>query len=193
MKFRVKFVLLVFGIVYLIIGILMLLYSAKVIERQDLINLAQRIDNVVSLNLLIGVVGAVLILLVVILINFVWYGAEAEKNIAFHTEHGEVLISLTAIEEYIKRLYRDDPEIKDMRARVSARKKGVLVSLKAVMLSERNLPAITERIQADLKRKLQEMLGVEEPITIRVYISKIAEKKEKEGKEEEPLPPYRKF
>jgi uncharacterized alkaline shock family protein YloU len=199
MKFRAKIVLFIFGISYLILGVLLLLYSIKIIEPEDLRFLWAKIPSSLSLDVVIGLIGGFLILSVITLLNFVWSGIESERNIAFRTDYGEVLVSLSAIEEYIRRFLREDPEIKELRVKVSARKKNLLVLLRAVILSESNIPGVTENIQSQLRARLQEMLGMEEPITVRLYVSKIGEEeKRKKGKEvqeskEEPLPPYRKF
>lgn len=199
MKFRAKIVLFIFGISYLILGVLLLLYSIKIIEPEDLRFLLAKIPSSLSLDVVIGLIGGFLVLFVITVLNFVWSGIESERNIAFHTDYGEVLVSLSAIEEYIRRFLKEDPEIKELRVKVSARKKNLLVLLRAVILSESNIPGVTENIQSQLRARLQEMLGMEEPITLRLYVSKIGEgEKKRKGKEvqeskEEPLPPYRKF
>ncbi|MDP8234503.1 MAG: alkaline shock response membrane anchor protein AmaP [Candidatus Saelkia tenebricola] len=201
MKFRAKFVLMFFGLLYLIIGVIMIMYSAGVIGASEFKVVADKLNMLIPLDILVGIAGGVLIVLVVTLLNFVWSGVEAERNIAFKTEYGDVLVSLSAIEDYIRKILREEPDIKDIRTKVSVRKKGLIVLLKAVMLSEINIPTITERIQSQLRSKVQEMLGMEEPIVVKVYISKIGEKEKEKKKKvkdikeitEEMLPPYREF
>jgi len=201
MKFRAKFVLMIFGILYLAAGVIMILYSAGVVGAKEMGIIADRLNMFIPLDILVGITGGVLIIIVVSLLNFVWSGIEAERNIAFKTEYGDVLVSLSAIEDYVRKLLKEEPDIKDLRTKVSARKKGLVVLLKAVMLSETNIPNITERIQSNLRIKVQEMLGMEEPIVVKVYISKIGEKeKEKKRKvkdtkdtDQKVLPPYREF
>ncbi len=201
MKFRAKFVLMIFGLLYLTAGVVMILYSAGVVGAKEMGIIADKLNAFIPLDILTGITGGVLIILVVSLLNFVWSGVEAERNIAFKTEYGDVLVSLSAIEDYIRKLLKEEPDIKDLRTKVSVRKKGLVVLLKAVMLSETNIPNITEKIQSNLRVKVQEMLGMEEPIIVKVYISKIGEKeKEKKKKakdikeiDQDKLPPYREF
>ena len=201
MKFRAKFVLMIFGLLYLTAGVVMILYSAGVVGAKEMGIIADKLNAFIPLDILTGITGGVLIILVVSLLNFVWSGVEAERNIAFKTEYGDVLVSLSAIEDYVRKLLKEEPDIKDLRTKVSAKKKGLVVLLKAVMLSETNIPNITEKIQSNLRVKVQEMLGMEEPIIVKVYISKIGEKeKEKKKKakdiketDQDVLPPYREF
>ncbi|MDP8253088.1 MAG: alkaline shock response membrane anchor protein AmaP [Candidatus Kaelpia aquatica] len=198
MKLRAKFVLLVFGLFYLMIGVFMVLYALDFVSQQDLSFILAESEQLIPLDLLAGLVGAVLIVLVVALLNFVWSGVAAEKNIAFKTEYGEVLVSLSAVEDYVRKIMRDDPDVRDLRSKVTVRKRGLVISLRAVMLSEINIPSVTEKMQSELRRKVQEMLGMEEPVIIKVFISKIGEKerkkKLKQGDEtQEVVPPYREF
>jgi uncharacterized alkaline shock family protein YloU len=197
MKLRAKFVLLVFGLFYFALGLFMVFYALDFISYHDLNFILSELEQLISIKLLVGVVGAILVVLVTMLLNFVWSGVAAEKNIAFKTEYGEVLVSLSAIEDYVRKIMRDDPDIRDLRSKVTARKRGLVISLKAAILSEINIPSITEKIQSELRRKVQEMLGMEEPVMVKVFITKIGEKerkkKLKQGAEQEVVPPYREF
>ncbi|MDP8216501.1 MAG: alkaline shock response membrane anchor protein AmaP [Candidatus Kaelpia imicola] len=198
MKLRAKFVLLMFGLFYLVIGVFMVLYALDFISQQDLSFILAESEQLIPLKLLAGFVGTALIVLVIALLNFVWSGAAAEKNIAFKTDYGEVLVSLSAIEDYVRKIMRDDPDVRDLRSKVTVRKRGLVISLKAAMLSEINIPSVTEKIQSELRSKVQEMLGMEEPVIVKVFISKIGEKdkkkKLKQGEEpQDVVPPYREF
>jgi len=198
MKLRAKFVLLVFGLFYFVIGIFMVLYALDFISQYDLNFILAELGQLISLKLLLGLIGAISVVLVITLLNFVWSGVASEKNIAFKTEYGEVLVSLSAIEDYVRKTMRDDPNIRDLRSKVMVRKRGLVISLKAAMLSEINIPSVTEKIQSELRDKVQEMLGMEEPVVVKVFITKIGEKEKKkrlkQGEEsQEVVPPYREF
>ncbi len=198
MKLRAKFVLLVFGLFYFAIGIFMVLYALDFISQADLSVILTELEQLIPIRLLVGLIGAILVVLVIALLNFVWSGVAAEKNIAFKTEYGEVLVSLSAIEDYVRKIMRDDPDIRDLRSKVTARKRGLTISLKAVMLSEINIPSVTEKIQSELRSKVQEMLGMEEPVVVKVFITKIGDKDKKKKlkqseESKEVIPPYREF
>jgi uncharacterized alkaline shock family protein YloU len=64
--------------------------------------------------------------------------------------------------------------------------------------SEAHIPEATERLQALVKSRVQEMLsGVEEPVSVRVHVAKISHRDAKEAKgfkkEETYAPPFRGF
>jgi uncharacterized alkaline shock family protein YloU len=66
--------------------------------------------------------------------------------------------------------------------------------LRVVLRSEANIPELTARLQDITKSKIQEVLGVEEPIFIKIHIVKIASVDEKDrkrrdlGKDEPAIP-----
>jgi uncharacterized alkaline shock family protein YloU len=119
---------------------------------------------------------------------------EREKTLAFDNPDGRVTVSLTAIEDFMKKLTSQIPEIKELKPKVSATKKAVIVDTKVILYSETSIPNITEKIQSIVKNRVQDMLGIEEPIIVRVHINKLVDREEpkkkkhpeKEKKEEVP-------
>jgi len=120
---------------------------------------------------------------------------QREKTIAFATSSGEVTIALSAVEDLIKRLAGVMPEIKELRPDVIATKKGIIVDIRVVLKSEASIPELTARLQEITKSKIQEVLGVEEQIIIKIHVAKIITVEEKEKKhrgveKEEPKIPF---
>jgi len=85
-----------------------------------------------------------------------------------------VTISLSAVEDLIRRLAGIIPEVKELRPNVVANKKGIIVEMRVVLRSEANIPELTSRLQDITKSKIQEVLGVDEQIIIRIHVAKIA-------------------
>jgi len=120
---------------------------------------------------------------------------QREKTIAFTTASGEVTIALSAIEDLIKHSSYCMSEIRDVSSDVIATKKGIVVNLRVSLRSEANLPELTARLQEITKNKIQEVLGLEEAIVIKIHISKIVSREEKERRrkdmiKEEPTIPF---
>ncbi|MDP2941622.1 MAG: alkaline shock response membrane anchor protein AmaP [Candidatus Omnitrophota bacterium] len=106
---------------------------------------------------------------------------QREKNIAFKTSSGEVTIALSAVEDLIRRIAGIMPEIKELRPDVRANKKGVIVvDLRVVLKSEANIPELTARLQDITRSRIQEVLGIEEQIIIKIHITKIISPEEKD-------------
>ncbi|MDP3803917.1 MAG: hypothetical protein Q8Q87_00025, partial [Candidatus Omnitrophota bacterium] len=74
-------------------------------------------------------------------------------------------------------------------------KRGIVIVNKVVLFSDVNIPETTEKIQNIVKSRVQEMLGVEETVEIRVNVTKIVHKEERsrDTKKDDTKvpPPYR--
>lgn len=123
---------------------------------------------------------------------------QRQKTIAFENPDGRVTVSLTAIEDFVRRSTQELPDVKEIRSDVVARKGKILVRARATLWSGAHIPEAAEQIQGMVKAKVQEMLtGIEEPVLVQVHVAKIVHRDEKS----EPVdrrgsqfsPPYRAF
>jgi len=114
---------------------------------------------------------------------------QREKTIAFTNPEGQVTISLSAIEDLIRKVAKQVSDVKDLRCDVKANKKGAIqITAKVSLWSDSNIPEATERVQNLVKTKVQDMLGLEEAVTCTVHITKIVHKedfKKKRGEKQD--------
>lgn len=195
MRFRGKLILFCYTLLFVLIGFFLLLLSLEIINIDDILRYVEKAKEIALFDLLLALAGIVSILVSLGLLSFIWSGMEKEKNIAFQTDYGQVSVSLFAIEDFIRRLYREKAEIKEIRPLVTVSKRGININLRVVIWSDTNVPRLSEDVQRTIRAKVQEMLGIEEPLNVRVHVSKIVERTEKGKKVEqgEPLPPYRNY
>ncbi len=150
-----------------------------------------------NLRLACFLTGVGLILLNLVIANLTVTRLQRRKIIAFENPDGQVTVSLSAIEDFIRRSTRELPEVKDLRSDVIAGKGRILVRVRVSLWSEAHIPEVTERVQSLVKTKVQEMLsGIEEPILVRVHVSKIVPREEAEAgassRRKDPIsPPFR--
>lgn len=186
--------IILYSILFLLIGILLLLVAFNIISRDIASYTMDFVYNTPNLRLVIGITGGLLIMVTLLVMQIILGRMRMERTIAFENPDGQVTISLGAIEDFIKRLTRQLPEIKELKPNVIATKKGVDITTRLVLYSDTNIPDITEKIQNMIKAKVQDMLGIEEAIAVKIHIAKIAQKEEpkeskyKEYKEKENLP-----
>ena len=76
-------------------------------------------------------------------------------------------------------------EIKDLRSNVVAGKKGVEINTRVSLWADENIPDITNNVQDVIKNRIQDILGIEDPITVRVHVGKIVQKERKKLKKQE--------
>ena len=179
--------------VLVFIGITLLAFTVALSFRQlephaikyinDFLNYFQ---GSINARLIAGISGVLLIFISFSLAQLILARFQREKNIAFTTPSGQVTIALAAIEDLIARLAAMIPEIRELKPNVEANKKGnIIVDIRAVLRTEANIPELTSRLQEITRSKIQEVVGLDEQIIIRIHIAKIMPGEEKQGKYKE--------
>lgn len=189
-----KISMLFFLIIFVAVGAFLVALAFGVIKSEPMLNVLDYVNSSMNLRMSIGLIGALLILISFASYQFTVARIQRQKNIAFNNPDGQVSISLSAIEEFIRRIGSSLPEVKDLKSDCIATKKGIDISTKIVFWSDANIPEATEKIQGLIKTRVQEMLGIDEPIIVKVHVTKIVSReeakqlKEKKEKEDVSLP-----
>ena len=187
--------ILFYAAIIILIGVVLIVFSLNLLQPQDIGNLLIYSQNSPNSRIIVGLSGLLLILISFSFAQLILGRFQREKTIAFTTSSGEVTIALSAVEDLIRKLGTVMPEIKELRPDVIATKKGIIVDLRVVLRSEANIPELTARLQDITRSKIQEVLGVEEQIIIKIHVIKIIsmeekEKKRKEIEKEQPTIPF---
>ncbi len=167
-----------FLVVFLTIGLFLIGVSVKSVESEPVLNALDSISSSMTLRVGVGVVGFLLIIVSWAAYQFTVARVYRQKNIAFNNPDGQVSISLSAIEEFIRKIGSSLPEVKELKSDCIATKKGIDISTKVIFWSDANIPESTEKIQGIIKTKIQEMLGIDEPIMVKIHVTKIATRSE---------------
>jgi len=188
-----------YTLVLWVLGGLMLAFALHFIQLQDVVHLLDAIYNFSDLRLWAGSIGSLLIILSFYFGRIIIGRMQKERTIAFENPSGMVTVSLSAVEDLVKRLSAQVPEIRDTRPEVLATKKGIEIDLRIVLKSEVNIPELTSKLQELIKTRIQEILGVEEAVVVRIHVTKIASDEEEKAKKkkgsaieekEEPVVPF---
>lgn len=184
-----------YTVVLIIVGLALILISFNLLQPEVVNNALLYLESNAHARVVLGLSGFLLMLISYSFAQLILGRFQRERTIAFTTSSGEVTIALSAVEDLIKRVALIIPEIKELRPDVIATKKGIVADLRVTLRSEANIPDLTSRLQEITRSKIQEVLGIEEQIIIRIHISKIAGSDEKErrkkeiiNKEEPPIP-----
>jgi len=176
--------LILIGITLIVFSIIFTLWN-NLIQPQEVAELFIYIKTSSSARIVLGLSGALLIVISSWFADLILGRFQREKTIAFPTPSGEVTIALSAVEDLIKRLAGLIPGIKELRPDVIVTKKGLIVDLRLILKSEANIPELTERLQEVTRSKIQEVLGIEEQIIIKIHVLKIISQEDKERKRKE--------
>jgi uncharacterized alkaline shock family protein YloU len=193
MRFISGLTLFFYTVVFLLVGGLFIAISLNQIPPEMITDILRTVYDSPDIRLIVGMTGILLIFISMLVVQITMGKIKREKTIAFENPDGQVTISLSAIEDFIKRALKQLPEVKELRPNVRAGKKGISIVNRVTLFSEINIPETTEKIQNIVKSRVQDMLGVDEPITIKVHVVKIVHREEppKEIKKDEKPPQFR--
>ncbi len=178
MRFLGGLTLFFYTLVFFLVGGLFIIIALEVAPIDAIKDALDLIYTTPNTRLILGITGLLLIFISLLVVQITMGKIQRERTIAFENPDGQVTISLTAIEDFIKRSIKQLPEVKELRPFVRANKKGITIKNRVTLFSDVNIPETTEKIQNIVKARVQDMVGVEEPITIRVHVIKIAHKDE---------------
>ncbi len=182
-----------YATVIILTGSALIAFSLNLLTPQDINQVLLHIQDSLNSRLITGLSGLLLVLISVSFAQLILGRLQREKTIAFTTSSGEVTIALSAVEDLIRRLTGSLPEIKELRPDVIATKKGIIVDLRVILKKEVNIPELTLRLQDIAKARIQEVLGIEEQIIVKIHVAKIAtteEKRRKDQEKESSVPPF---
>ena len=173
MRFFTGVALLFYVMIISIIGGVTILFVCHVVLLSDVTNYLNVIYSDTHVRTIVGGVGGALIFLSFIFARVISGGRQKERTIAFDNPSGRVSVSLGAVEDLVKRLMYRLPEIKEARLHIIATKKGIDVEARLVLKADVNIPEITSRLQELVRNKIQEILGIEETVVVRIHVIKI--------------------
>ncbi|HOJ61123.1 MAG TPA: alkaline shock response membrane anchor protein AmaP [bacterium] len=94
-------------------------------------------------------------------------------HITIGHESGEIGMSLTAVEEFIKRKGQAISGVRDISVRADLENGGLSLKTKLVLELQQNIPEFTRHFQEKIQHELTETLGVNQIQKIEVLIKKI--------------------
>lgn len=188
MRFFSTIGVLFYTLVLSMLGGLIIGFTLHLVKLDQVIFLLTSSYTDINLRIVVGLTGVLLIFISTSFAQLILGRFQKERTIAFSNPSGQVSVSLSAVEDLVQRLTAHLPEVKEVRPDVIVNKKGIHVDLRIVLRSEVNIPDFTLRVQEMIKGRVQDILGVEEDVNVRIHISKIISKKD-EKKRDQTEPP----
>jgi len=155
-------------------GVVCILFVSHQVDLKTVLTLLTSVYYDTQAGMVAGIISGGIILMSAILAKLIYDSRQKERNIAFDNPSGQVSVSLTAIEDLIKRLIVQTPEVKEIRPYIIATKKGLDIDIRLVLRSEVNIPHMTARLQDLVKLKIHDSIGMEGKINVRIHVVKIS-------------------
>lgn len=182
MRLFIRLAIFFYLFVLSVVGFTALLVLAHFVDYAQYINFLGFIYQDGNASTLAGFIIAATLLIGFAFARIIYGRQEQERLIHFDNPLGRVTISLSAIEDLIRRLVVHTPQIKEIRPTITSTKKGLKIEIRLVLRSDVNIPEMTADLQDIIKRKVQDVIGSEETVNIRVYVIKIASESSIKGK-----------
>ncbi|MBI4309932.1 MAG: alkaline shock response membrane anchor protein AmaP [Candidatus Omnitrophica bacterium] len=157
-----------------ITSLAVVLFVAHVLEFSAVHQALTVVYNDGKVGAIVAGISCGIIVMSFVLENLIYGRRRRERTIAFDNPGGPVAVSLSALEDLIKRLSVHMPEIKEIRPIVLAIKKGLDIDIKLTLKAEANIPDLTTRLQDLVRRKIEETIGMEGKINVRIHVVKIS-------------------
>lgn len=115
---------------------------------------------------------------VLIVINFAFFkiytvNVHRDKTIAFDNPSGRVVVSLFALEDLIRRTIIRNSVVRESKANIIATGKGLQIKVKVTLQADVNIPEIASELQTLIVKKVQDVIGIAEPINVSIIVGKI--------------------
>lgn len=182
MNFFIRSAIFFYVFVITLAGVTALLVLAHVIDVNQYLDFVKFVYVDEKAGLLTAVVIAVIMLTSLVLARIIFGRQHQERLIHFENPLGRVTISLSAIEDLIRRLVVHTPQIREIRPDISSTKNGLNVDIRLVLHSDANIPEMTAELQSIIKRKIQDVVGNDEQVNISVHVVKIATDTPRKGR-----------
>jgi|GEM_PF-2291711 len=137
-----------------------------------------------TLQILILIFSAMIVLICLSVLFTTISFPRRERTIILTGPHGEVRVTLGAIEDFIKMLRTRVDGVKEMRPKVFIRATGLKIYIKVWVWSDTNIHETTSKIQDIVKQSVFDTLGITEVAEVRVLVVKIFRRENKPEAEE---------
>lgn len=199
MKFLTRIAAIFYVTLALFLCSFILLFVLNRIDFVNIVNLLTLVYYDETLRIIFGASACGVLFLNFLFYRAFTYNPYKGKTIAFDNPAGRVNVSLTAIEDLAKRVIDGIPEVREVKSKIAVSKKGLTIRMTLVLRSESSIPEVTQRVQDLVKAKVQDVIGLEEPVKVSIFIGKIIPdqtrekrkpKKQESPKDQEPNVPF---
>jgi uncharacterized alkaline shock family protein YloU len=176
-------IIILYVLISAFLGTLVLGFSLHLIDLNDITSQLNQIYYNFNVRIGLGAGGVFFILIALLFAQISSSSHEREKTIAFNNPSGQVTITLFAVEDLIRRMAQEFPQVKEIKPNVVANKKrGIQIKLRLILKGETNIPEFTAQLQEMVKSRIQEIFGIDEQIVVKIHVAKILSQPEKTRK-----------
>ena len=188
MKIFNRIILVVSTFIYIIVGFFCLSVSFSQKANQWTLDLVQSLVGALNVSIaariVIFILGLFLIAIALLTIIGNIENKRAERTVVLQSPLGDIFVSLSAIEDFSRIVKNQVKGIRDIKGKVLSKRKGLDVTAKVTLYSDRSVADVTQEIQEAIIQYIHFTLGINTEIKPKVIVSKMAYKTVNEVQEE---------
>lgn len=166
---------LIYVLVSLSVGFTMVGLSLRILTLETLFSyLNGIIYNDQMAGLITGWGGVLIIISCLVFIRRQFNRIGREEVVTIQSSEGVVKISVSAIEDMVKKMLENREEIIQIKPKVRITRKGINILVRGSLNAEVNLAEVTAAIQNEVKRKVRNILGGAMDIKVNMDIKKFS-------------------
>lgn len=173
MWFMTRLAIVFYVIIIWVTSLAVMLFVLHILDLETVEHLLNLVYNDTQVGIIVFGIALGIVFVSCLLENLIYGHRRRERTIAFNNPGGPVTVSLSALEDLIKRLTSQVPEVKEIRPTVLAIKKGLDIDIRLILKAEANIPDLTSRLHDLVRRKIEETIGMEGKIDIHIHVIKI--------------------
>lgn len=167
----------IYTLLFSVLGAVLIAFSLRTSSFESVLNIISNLSQAENIRMGMALTGLALIFINISIAQLSVGKLKKHKTVAFDNPYGQVTLSLSAIEDYVKKLTHTMTELNEFKANITAStKSGIEVTARAELYSDVNIPEVTEKVQNAIRLRLQEIMGVEEKVTIKIHVTKIVQR-----------------
>ena len=143
--------------------------------------LSQKSNTLIAMRISVAALGLFLISIALLTIIGNIENRRSQRTVILQSPHGDILVSLSAIEDFSRVVKNEVKGVKDISSRVTANKKGLTVSAKVALYSDRSVADVTQEVQESIIKYIQYTLGIDAPVKPTITVSKVVYKTADDG------------
>lgn len=149
-----------FGVLaFLTLGSLLLMVALHLLSLEDALARIQELYMSPWRSLQTGMLGLLFIFVGLAFAKILVKRGRQTEAMVYQSEMGPIVVSVTAIEDIIKKVLKRVSLIKEWKTKVLIDERDVEVKLRLVLWSGTDMPGLLAKVQDDVRERLQKILG----------------------------------
>lgn len=158
---------------FLTLGSLLVIVSLHILSVEDAVLKVQEIYTNPWRSIQVGMVGLAFITIGLAFTKMMLKKGRDSEALIFQSEIGPIVVSVTAIEDVIKKILKRFHLVKDWKIKIQIQGRDVSIKLRLILWSGGRVPELLSEVQQEIRARVRKLLGSENRLEIACDVQKI--------------------